>query len=159
VHTRLRLNQDQTIQQITRFEEWLWRLTQYELGDCAFFDPNGYTFDLKRLPDSIHSDGIALGQYRLITHKNGTEAHHFRLGHPLAEHVLARAKGRSLPVAEVTFRYDHHRALNRPRISLVEQLQGHSSPLRHWNRSNTWFLALSMTMVTSSTRKLAKDCS
>src|SRR5438094_921555 len=57
-------------QQITRFEEWLWRLTQYELGDCAFFDPNGYTFNLTQLPDGIHSDGIALGQYRLITHKN-----------------------------------------------------------------------------------------
>ena len=74
VHTRLRLHQDQTTQQITRFEEWLWRLTQYELGDCAFFDPNGYTFNLTQLPDGIHSDGIALGQYRLITHKNGTEA-------------------------------------------------------------------------------------
>ena len=94
VHTRLRLNQDQTTQQITRFEEWLWRLTQRELADCALFDPNGYTFNLKRLPDGIQSDGIALGQYRLITHKNGTEAHHFRLGHPLAEHVLAQAKGR-----------------------------------------------------------------
>jgi len=130
VHTRLRLNQDQTAQQITRFEEWLWRLTQYELGDCAFFDPNGYTFNLKRLPAGIQSDGIALGPYRLITHKNGTEAHHFRLGHPLAEHVLARAKGRPLPVAEVTFRYDHHRALNHPRMSLVEQLQGRSG----WSR-------------------------
>jgi SNF2-related domain/Helicase conserved C-terminal domain len=130
VHTRLRLNQDQTTQQITRFEEWLWRLTQRELDDCAFFDPNGYTFNLKRLPDGIQSDGIALGQYRLITHKNGTEAHHFRLGHPLAEHVLAQAKGRTLPVAEVTFRYDQHRALNRPRMSLVEQLQDHAGWLR-----------------------------
>ena len=130
VHTRLRLNQNQTTQQITRFEEWLWRLTQRELADCALFDPNGYTFDLKRLPDGIQSDGIALGQYRLITHKNGTEAHHFRLGHPLAEHVLAQAKGRTLPVAEVTFRYDQHRALNRPRMSLVEQLQDHAGWLR-----------------------------
>jgi len=130
VHTRLRLNQDQTTQQITRFEEWLWRLTQYELGDCAFFDPNGYTFNLKRLPAGIQSDSVALGPYRLITHKNGTEAHHFRSGHPLAEHVLARAKGRPLSVAEVTFRYDHHRALNHPRMSLVEQLQGRSG----WSR-------------------------
>ena len=130
VHTRLRLHQDQTTQQITRFEEWLWRLTQRELADCALFDPNGYTFDLKRLPDGIQSDGIALGQYRLITHKNGTEAHHFRLGHPLAEHVLAQAKGRTLPVAEVTFRYDQHRALHRPRMSLVEQLQDHAGWLR-----------------------------
>jgi superfamily II DNA or RNA helicase len=130
VHTRLRLNQDQTTQQVTRFEEWLWRLTQYELSDCAFFDPNGYTFNLKRLPAGIQSDSVALGQYRLITHKNGTAAHHFRLGHPLAEHVLAQAKGRVLPVAEVTFRYDQHRALNHPRMSLVEQLQGRSG----WSR-------------------------
>ena len=130
VHTRLWLNQNQTTQQITRFENWLWSLTQRELADCALFDPNGYTFDLKRLPDGIQSDGIALGQYRLITHKNGTEAHHFRLGHPLAEHVLAQAKGRTLPVAELTFRYDQHRALHRPRMSLVEQLQDHAGWLR-----------------------------
>ena len=130
VHTRLWLNQNQTTQQITRFENWLWSLTQRELADCALFDPNGYTFDLKRLPDGIQSDGIALGQYRLITHKNGTEAHHFRLGHPLAEHVLAQAKGRSLPVAELTFCYDQHRALHHPRMSLVEQLQDHAGWLR-----------------------------
>src|SRR5215510_9145572 len=60
----------------------------------------------------------------------GTEAHYFRLGHPLAEHVLAKAKGRTLPVAEVTFRYDQHRALHRPRMSLVEQLQDHAGWLR-----------------------------
>ena len=130
VHTRLRLNQDQTTQQVSRFEEWLWCLTQYELSDCAFFDPNGYTFNLKRLPAGIQSDSVALGQYRLITHKNGTAAHHFRLGHPLAEHVLAQAKGRALPVAEVTFRYDQHRALHHPRMSLVEQLQDHAGWLR-----------------------------
>jgi len=44
--------------------------------------------------------------------------------------VLAKAKGRTLPIAEVTFRYDQHRALNRPRMSLVEQLQNHTGWLR-----------------------------
>ena len=126
VHARLRLHQDQTQEQIDRFGEWLWRLTQHELGHCASFDLNGYTFDLRQHPDGIPPDGIALGQYRLVTHKNGSEDHHFRLGHPLAEQLLAKAKGRALPVAEVTFHYARHPT----KISIVEQLRGRSGWLR-----------------------------
>lgn len=107
-----------------------WYLTQYELGDCASFDSQGYAFHLNQLPDGIRPEGISLGQYRLITHKNGVENYHFRLGHPLAEQLIARAKARSLSVSEITFRYNQHRALNRPRISLVEHLQGQSGWLR-----------------------------
>ena len=108
MHTRLRLNQNQTTQQITRFEEWLWRLTQRELADCALFDPNGYTFNLKRLPDGIQSDGIALSQYRLITHKNGTGSPPFSVGTPFGGTCACSGKGRTLPVAELAFRYDQY---------------------------------------------------
>ena len=130
VHARLRFNQDQTKTQMDRFGQWLWYLTQYELGDCASFDSQGYAFHLNQLPGGMRPEGVSLGQYRLITHKNGVENHHFRLGHPLAEQLLARAKARSLPISEVIFRYDQHRALKRPRISLVERMQGRFGWLR-----------------------------
>src|SRR5690242_18888726 len=48
-------------------------MTQRVLADYALFDPNGYTFDLKRLPVGIQSEGIALGQYRLITDRISEE--------------------------------------------------------------------------------------
>jgi superfamily II DNA or RNA helicase len=130
VHARLWFNQDQTKAQIDRFGQWLWYLIQYELGDCASFDSYDYVFHLKQLPDGIRPEGVALGQYRLITHKNGVESHHFRLGHPLAEQLITRAKARALPMSDVIFRYDQHRALQRPRISLVERLKDQSGWLR-----------------------------
>jgi adenine-specific DNA-methyltransferase len=55
--------------------------------------------------------------------------HHYRVGHPLAEQLIERAKARMLPTGEVTFRYDRHRAAQ-PRISLVEALQGKTGWLR-----------------------------
>lgn len=122
VHARLRFNRDKTEQQIGRFEDWLWRLTQQELAGCADFGPDAYTFTLHKLPEGIEPAGIPLGRYRLVTHKNGIEEHHYRLGHPLAERLLARAKARSLPPMEITFRYSQHGS----KVSLVEKLKGRS---------------------------------
>jgi len=122
VHTRLRMNRDETLLQVSQFEEWLWRFTEYELADCAEFDPEPYTFILHRHPQTIDPVDIPLGQYRLVTHHNGETQHHFRLGHPLAERLLAEAKTRELPTREIHFRYDQHSG----KISLVEQLQGRS---------------------------------
>ena len=126
VHKRLKLTHDDTKQQINHFQEWLWKLTEYELADCAQFVPQEYVFELARIPEGIDKEGIALGHYRFITRKNGTTAHQFRLGHPLAERLLARAKDKLLPVHEVIFEYDQHRT----RISVVEQIQGKSGWLR-----------------------------
>mgnify|MGYP000216966315 CR=1 FL=1 len=122
VHTRLRMNHDETLLQVNQFEEWLWRFTEYELADCAEFGPTPYTFILHRHPQTIDPVDIPLGQYRLVTHHNGETQHHFRLGHPLAERLLTAAKSRELPVREIHFRYDQHGG----KVSLVEQLQGRS---------------------------------
>lgn len=81
---------------------------------------------MHRHPAAIDPAGIALGQYRLVTHRNGAVHHHYRLGHPLAERLLAKAKGSELPVCELRFRYDQHEG----RVSLVEQLQGMSGWLQ-----------------------------
>jgi len=122
VRARLRSNYDLTVQQVNRFEDWLWRLTIQELADCATYDGNSYTFRLDKLPDDIEDATIPLGGYRLITHKNGTEEHHYRIGHPLAEHLLTRAKNRQLPIKEITFNYSQHGG----KISLVDNLIGQS---------------------------------
>jgi len=125
VHERLRVSRDETIRQLDRFERWLLRLTRFELGDCARFEESDGSFELLRLPDGIDGDGISLGRYRLVTRKNGTIEHHYRLGHPLTERLIERARSRTLPTREVVFRYIHP-----PRIALVENLVGKSGWLR-----------------------------
>jgi len=120
VHARLKLNRDETLLQVNQFENWLWRFTEYQLADCADFGTEPYTFNLHRHPAVIDPTDIDLGQYRLVTHQNGEVHHHYRLGHPLAERLLANAKRSELPVCELSFRYDQYEG----RVSLVEQLQG-----------------------------------
>src|SRR5262249_59747626 len=82
-------------------------------------------FGLANIPASLDNTSIPLGRYRLVTHKDGTSEHQFRLGHPLAEWLLATAKRRSLPVREVVFQYQPP-----PRMSLIENLKGRTGWLR-----------------------------
>lgn len=126
VHERLRTSKDETQRQLGRFERWLLRLTQHELGDGARFDDADASFEVLRLPDGLLSEGIPLGRYRLVTRRNGLIEHNYRLGHPLAERLIERAKSRELSPREVMFRYGDHPG----RITLVKNLVGKAGWLR-----------------------------
>jgi superfamily II DNA/RNA helicase len=126
VNSRLRTSRDQTEEQVDKFGQWLWKLTKYELQDCAEFSPEGYTMELKRLPAGIEGLGIPFGQYRLITQKDGAVEHHYRIGHPLAEKLISKAKTRNLPICEVAFQYDSHDR----KVSLIEALKGKTGWLK-----------------------------
>ena len=123
VHKRLKLNLELTKQQMSRLEEWLWKLSKYELGDCAMFDHDECSFNLVSHPSFITMGAVPLGAYRLISKKEDhSPSHHYRLGHPLVEGVISAAKGRSLSPYEVTFNYSGHPT----KISVVEGLAGRS---------------------------------
>ena len=65
------------------------------------------------------SDGpVELGLYELP--RRSGEAHLYRLNHPLAAAVLAHAKDRDLPHAEVHFAYGDYEG----KVSLLEPLVG-----------------------------------
>ena len=66
---------------------------------------------------------IPLGQYELP--RRSGEAHLYRLGHPLAEHVLQQAKSHELPLAQITFDYSGYGS----KISALEPYLGHSGEL------------------------------
>jgi ERCC4-related helicase len=86
---------------LDRFNERLWLLTRYLLADYARFDGDQYSFYLTRNPypgETIHP-----GPYRLG--KNVEDANTYRIGHPLAQRVLAQAMALNPPVAEVVFDY------------------------------------------------------
>jgi len=100
VHDRLKINMAQSKSYIDRFERMLWAVTKHELGKLAKFDDDYLTFMLKAAPVGIE---VPAGSYFLS--KQGIDGHRYRLGHPLAQHVLSSAASRQLHGAELTFDY------------------------------------------------------
>jgi ERCC4-related helicase len=86
---------------LDRFNEQLWRLTQHLLADFARFDRDAYSFYLTSNP--FPGETIHPGPYRLGKHVE--DANTFRVGHPLAQRILAQAKALALSPAEVSFDY------------------------------------------------------
>jgi hypothetical protein len=70
------------------------------------------------------ADGISVGLYELP--RRSGEAYLYRLAHPLAQYVLAQAKGRTLPPAEMTFDYTNYL----PTVSILKPLVGQEGSLR-----------------------------
>ena len=98
-----------------RYEKMLMRLTRHELGSHAQMLDDG-SFRLLSLP--FEGKGIPLGLYELP--RRSGEAHTYRLGHPLAEALVERARSRELPPAEIVFDYGAHDG----KISQLEPLIG-----------------------------------
>lgn len=86
---------------LDRFNERLWMLTRHLLATFAEFDAAEYSFFLTRNP--FPGETIHPGPYRLG--KKVEDANTFRVGHPLAQRILAQAKALSLTPSEVTFDY------------------------------------------------------
>jgi superfamily II DNA or RNA helicase len=125
VRDKLKVRDDASKAFLSRFERQFIQLTQHELAGHAEFISDSI-FDLQSLPESLRplrsfaANEIPLGRYELP--RRSGEAHLYRLGHPLAECVIAKAKSRDLPVAEVEFCYIDHGS----KISILEPLHGQS---------------------------------
>jgi len=103
---------------LDRFEERLWRLTRYLLAPCARFEEQGYSFTLDRNP--FPGDTIHPGPYRMG--KNVEDANTYRVGHPLAQRLLAQAKALQVQSGDVIFRYRD----TGKNIAILEALVGKS---------------------------------
>jgi superfamily II DNA or RNA helicase len=86
---------------LDRFNERLWFLTRYMLGSFAEFDGEEYSFQLTKNP--FPGETIHPGPYRLGKHVE--DANTYRVGHPLAQRIIAQGKALKLSPAEVTFDY------------------------------------------------------
>jgi adenine-specific DNA-methyltransferase len=114
VREKLRVQDEASKAVLNRFEQLLMRLTRHELGGCAEF-LNDSSF---RLHSSPFAGEIPLGLYELP--RRSGEAHTYRLHHPLADAVIGQAKGRELPMAEITFNYGEHEG----KVSILEPFRG-----------------------------------
>jgi hypothetical protein len=118
VRDKLKVRDDASRAFLSRFERQFIQLTQHELRDHAAF-PSDSSFVLH----TSAFPGVPLGLYELP--RRSGDAHLYRLGHPLAEHVITQAKERELPLAEVQFSYADHGS----KISILESLRGQSGSL------------------------------
>lgn len=100
VHDRLKINMTQSKDYLDRYARMLWTVTKHELAKHAKFDDSYWTFMLKTLPDGITA---STGSYYMSRH--GIDGHRYRLGHPLAQHILTSAASRKLNGAEIVFDY------------------------------------------------------
>lgn len=86
---------------LDRFNERLWLLTRFLLADSAAFDESDHSFTLSRNP--FPGEAIHPGPYRMG--KDVSEANTYRVGHPLAQRVLAQGRALGASDRNVTFRY------------------------------------------------------
>ena len=103
---------------LDRFEERLWRLTQYLLAPYARFEERKYSFTLERNP--FPGETIHPGPYRMG--KKVEDANTYRVGHPLAQRLLAQAKALAVQSGDVIFRYPE----SGKNITILEPLKGKS---------------------------------
>ena len=103
---------------LDRFHQQLWLVTRAILKDFAHFDEHGYSFMLHRNP--FAGETIHAGPYRMGKQVEDTNT--YRVGHPLAQHVLEQAKTLPTPPCELTFEYSS----SSKRIAVLESLIGKS---------------------------------
>ena len=115
VREKLRVRDQTSKANLDRFERMLIQLTRHELDGIAEFLSDS-SFRLTTSPFPEISNHLPLGVYELP--RRSGDAHLYRLNHPLAEVIVARAKTRNLPPAEIRFDYGAYDG----RISIVEPL-------------------------------------
>lgn len=100
VHDRLKVNLSKSKEYLDRYERMLWSVTRHELAEHATFDDAYLTFILNSQPDG---SSAPTGGYHLS--KTSLDGHRYRIGHLLAQHVIANAGSRKLNGAELIFDY------------------------------------------------------
>lgn len=119
VRDKLRIRDEASRANLTRFERWLMQVTRHELEQHAEFLGDS-AFRLRSNPFTQKDEEIPLGLYELP--RRSGEAHLYRLNHPLAEAVVERACARELPPAIIHFNYNERIG----KSSLLEALVGNS---------------------------------
>ena len=105
VREKLKVRDEASRAYLNRYERLLMQLTRHELDGQAEFLGDA-SFRLTANPFPQQAAVIPMGLYELP--RRSGEAHLYRLNHPLAEALIANAKSRDLPAAEIHFDYGHH---------------------------------------------------
>lgn len=122
VSDKLKINQRESEAYLETFQQWLWDVTRYYLGDNADFADHEHSFTLKINP--FKNENIDPGPYKIG--KNVEDAHVYRPGHSLAERILREVKNEEVAPSEIVFDYSNHSSI----VSVLEPLVGKSGILK-----------------------------
>ncbi|MFD0976815.1 SNF2-related protein [Salinimicrobium gaetbulicola] len=96
---RLKTTLENTKKYISKYEDWLWKITKYSLQGKADFNDRDHSFILNGQSEKIAPQGL----YSLD--KKREDAWHYRLGHSLAEKIIYRSKKITTPLGKIIFDY------------------------------------------------------
>ena len=119
---KLKVNQRESEAYLETYQQWLWDVTRYYLGDNADFAEHEHSFILKINP--FKDEIIDPGPYKIG--KNIEYAHVYRPGHSLAQRILQKVKSEEITSSEIVFDYSSHSSI----ISVIEPLVGKSGILK-----------------------------
>jgi len=119
VNEKLKVQQENSLAALDRFEQTLMTMSKHELqNEARFDDDSSFTLLYSPIPSTIPT-----GRYELP--RRSPEAHIYRFGHPLADEVIRQAKARALDPVEITFCLSAHPG----RIAALEPYIGKSGQL------------------------------
>jgi adenine-specific DNA-methyltransferase len=120
VHDRLQIRREETSANLTRFEEWLWSLTLFELGQSIEVT-GSHSFRLGDRPADIDVDAWMPGrEYAFEAAETGEPVMHYRVADPIANALIHRASARALDPRIVSFQASRQK----PPVGVVQQLAG-----------------------------------
>ncbi|MBC8432858.1 hypothetical protein [Desulfobacula sp.] len=122
---KLKVTRQHTEVYLNRYERWLWAVTQLGLQKHADFNSADPVFYLKSNP--FKNIKIPIGTYKL--QKNVTDAHTYRIGHPLAQALIKKTKNLDTPNRLLVFDYTNVHN----RIAILEDLVGQEGFLAVYN--------------------------
>ena len=128
VHDKLKITLDESKRFISKYENWLWEITKYSLDKRAVFCEENKTFELIEEPENLKD--ITKGIYKLG--KPNENYFVYRMGHPLAEHIVSKCKKQEIPTQEIVFDLSNHK----PKIAVLKNLKG----------KNGWFQVRQLTI-------------
>jgi ERCC4-related helicase len=115
---KLKVNLTQSRDYLSKYENWLWQITQFSLSKYATFYQDGFSFLLKANP--FTEDKINLGPYRVG--RGIDDVNIYRIGHPLAQKIIEKCQALTTNSKNLVFDYTQSRI----RISILEYLVGKS---------------------------------
>jgi superfamily II DNA/RNA helicase len=113
---KLKIRLSESKEYISKYEQWLWAVTKFEINGNAEFNDREFSFKLKKQPYSetkFPTESFKLG-------KPNTEAHVYRIGHPLAQYVLDKVKAMETPYASLTFDLSDYKG----NVSMLNEMIG-----------------------------------
>ncbi len=133
VHEKLKINLQQSKDYLTKFENWLWQITQFSLAPFATFNNSENSFFLNSNPfasEPIHPGPYKVGKKNIgETHKaeeQKPDTNLYRVGHPLAQKVIDKCKQEKLSLQELEFDYSGSGKI----ISILDNIKGKSGWLQ-----------------------------